>query len=378
RGHGLRGWILCGVGLGWALLSKGPVALLHILPVPLLAPWWMRDGRPARWRGWYAGLALAFLIGVTLVLAWAIPAGLAGGQAYRDAIFLRQTADRMVAGAAHGRPLWWYLPVVPLLLVPWVLWPSAWRAVATVRRLTAESGTRLCLIWGAVVFTAFVLISGKQAHYLLPVLPALALLWDRGWAAAGEDGANHSLALPAGFLALAGIAAAVAPHLPGLERQVPWIGAVRPGPAVLLVVAAGAVVILGRRLAPGRLPVLVTATGLVLSALLHLAVMPALRPNFDVTPLALELRAYQERGYAIAHLGKYNAQWHFAARMTEPFAVVADSAEADSWMEEHPRHVIIRYARAAQAAAREAGGERCSPFRDRWVCLAVGGSAKEP
>jgi 4-amino-4-deoxy-L-arabinose transferase-like glycosyltransferase len=378
RGRGLRGWVLCGVGLGWALLSKGPVALLHILPVPLLAPFWMREGRPERWGGWYAGLGLAFLIGVALVLAWAVPAGIAGGQAYRDAIFLRQTADRMVTGAAHGRPVWWYLPVVPLLLLTWVLWPAAWRAIASAGRLVTESGVRLCLAWGAVVFTAFALISGKQAHYLLPLVPMLTLLWDRGWPAVRERGAGLSVVLPAGFLALAGMVAALAPRLPGLERQVPWMGEVRFGPAALLMIAAGVILLLGRRMEPAGRPLLVTASGLVLTALLHLAVMPALRPSFDVTPLALALRDYQQQGYAIAHLGKYNAQWHFAARMTDPFAVVPDSAAAGRWMASHPRHVVISYARAPQGAARQAAGERCTPFRDRLVCLAVSDSPKGP
>jgi 4-amino-4-deoxy-L-arabinose transferase-like glycosyltransferase len=378
RGRGLRGWLLCGVGLGWALLSKGPVALLHVLPVPLLAPLWMREGRPARWGAWYAGVGLAFLVGVTMVLAWAVPAGLAGGQAYRDAIFLRQTADRMVSGAAHGRPVWWYLPVIPLLLLPWVLWPAAWRAVASTRRLTTESSVRLCLTWGTVVLIAFALISGKQAHYLLPAVPVLALLWDRGWAAVRDEGRGLSLLLPASFLAVTGIAAGLAPHLPGLERQVPWIGGIRLGPAVLLVMSAGAVALAGPRIPRTRLPLLVTAAGLTLTALLHMAVMPALRPSFDVTPVALELRHYQQDGYDIAHVGKYNAQWHFAARLTEPFAVVADTADARRWQADHPRSVMISYARTGQAAAREAAGQRCSPFRDRLVCLAVADSAKGP
>lgn len=378
RGQGRRGWILCGLGIGLGLLAKGPAALLHILPVPLLAPWWMGDSRPARWRSWYGGLGLAFLLGVALVLAWAIPAAIAGGPVYRDAIFLRQTADRLVSGAAHGRPVYWYLPIVPLLLIPWCLWPPAWRAVAAVRGLWADSGVRLCLLWLGVVFLAFSLTSGKQAHYLLPLMPVLALLWDAGWAASHAGTTRHFMRGPAALLALAGLAAGVAPHIPALQRQHLWILAMPTWPAALLLAAAAVLVLLGQRLNVSRLPLLVTASGLALSSLLHLAVQPMLRQNFDVTPLALQLRDYQRLGYAMGHMGKYNAQWHFAARMTEPFTVLPDTAAARRWMAEHPRHVLIRYARLKDGAEREAAGEQCSPFRDRLVCLAVSDSTGQP
>ncbi len=54
------GFVLLGLGLGGALLSKGPVALVHLLPAALLAPLWMREARP-RWGRWYAGVGLAVL-----------------------------------------------------------------------------------------------------------------------------------------------------------------------------------------------------------------------------------------------------------------------------------------------------------------------------
>jgi len=37
----MRGWLLLGIGIGLGVLSKGPVILLHTLPVALLAPLWL-------------------------------------------------------------------------------------------------------------------------------------------------------------------------------------------------------------------------------------------------------------------------------------------------------------------------------------------------
>ena len=120
-----RGFVLLGLAIGLGILTKGPVILVQVLPVALLAPWW----RPGlRWLRWFTGIGVAILLGAAIALAWAIPAGFAGGEAYRHAIFWGQTADRMVESFAHKRPLWWYLPLLPVLLMPWLLWPGLWRA----------------------------------------------------------------------------------------------------------------------------------------------------------------------------------------------------------------------------------------------------------
>lgn len=372
------GWLVFGLGVGLALFAKGPASLVNILPAPLLAPVWMRDLRPARWRTWYAGFGLAFLLGVVIVLAWAVPAGIAGGAAYRDAIFLRQTADRIMSGAAHGRPLWWYLPVIPALLLPWFLWPVAWRAVGAARRSLADSGVRLCLAWLGTAFVVFSLTSGKQAHYLLPVLPALALLWDAGWSGIRDDERRSTLWGPAGFLVLGGLALAALPHLQVATSKNPWMGDIRAWPAVALLAAALGVVLLNRRMRPQQLPLLVTAAALTCITLLELAVLPALRPQFDVGPLAGRLRHFQEEGFSIAHVAKYNAQWHFAGRMTEPFEVVPSMPAATEWMAQHPRHVVIHYVRTGDGPRAAAAGEECSPFRDRLVCLIIADAASAP
>src|SRR6185312_8800785 len=70
---------------------------------------------------------------------------------------------------AHQRPWWWYLPLVPVLLLPWLLtlrapkgaWAGLWRG---------RFG-RFVWCWWVVPLMAFCAISGKQIHYLLPLLP---------------------------------------------------------------------------------------------------------------------------------------------------------------------------------------------------------------
>jgi 4-amino-4-deoxy-L-arabinose transferase-like glycosyltransferase len=116
-----RNLFLLGVAIGGGVLSKGPVVLLQILPVALLAPWWLQSKSiHFQWRSFYLKLVAAIFIGAAIALAWAIPAGISGGDDYRHAIFFGQTSGRLVESFAHKLPFWWYLVRLPLLLLPWL------------------------------------------------------------------------------------------------------------------------------------------------------------------------------------------------------------------------------------------------------------------
>lgn len=167
-----RAWLLVSAGLGLGLLSKGPVALLHALLPALLAPLWSAGAR-ARPLGWYLRLLLATAGGAAIILAWALPAAAAGGDAYAKAIFLTQTAGRVTNSFAHTRPWWVYLLFVPALWLPWSLLPRLWRGFRVGRGDPARAFL-LCWLLGTVV--ALSAVSGKQPHYAIPELPALALL----------------------------------------------------------------------------------------------------------------------------------------------------------------------------------------------------------
>ena len=167
RGGGWWPWVVCGAAMGLGILTKGPVTLLHVLSVALLAPLWMTGRAPRGWGRWYAGSGVALLCCAAVGLAWAVPAAIAGGEAYGHALFWGQTADRMVKSFAHRRPVWWYLPLVPALAFPWAVFPAAWRA-AFRTAWRGDAGLRLCIVWLVAPFIVFSLVSGKQPHYLVP------------------------------------------------------------------------------------------------------------------------------------------------------------------------------------------------------------------
>ena len=339
------GFVWFALGLGGGLLSKGPVALLHLLPAALFVPWWARQARP-RLAWWYGGVVLGVIGGALIILAWAIPAGFAGGEEYRRAIFWGQTSGRVTESFAHRRPFWFYLPMLPAILAPWALWPPLYRAA---RRLVAsESGVRFALVMGLVPLVGFSLISGKQSQYLLPEFAAFALLAARALDAAPAGARRRSLIVPAVLYAVVGLVLVF-----GAGR----LAVVAPGTdAVLLarlagVVALGAAAWLAWRApadVPAQLRALAWATIVVIAAA-QFAAGEALHAAYDLRPVSARLKALQDQGVPVANEGKYHGQFHFPGRLTKPIDVV-EPAAVPAWLAAHPDGRVVVYFRKAPYA----------------------------
>lgn len=331
---GSGGFVLLALGMGGAFYSKGPVALLHLLPAALLAPWWMREDKP-RWGRWYLGVLLALLGGAALILAWAIPAGIAGGEAYRNAIFWGQTAGRMVDSFAHRAPWWFYLAYLPLMLAPWLLWPRWWRALQ--RGLLSESGFRFAVLGALFCLVAFSLVSGKRWHYLLPEFVLFALIAAR--ALADSRAVRGSLWVPGLSLAALGAGAIVAAprlavRLGGLDDATAlyWGGAIA-------VVSGLALLALRAGSAPADVRRIATATIVAMAALMAAADV-AMREPYDVFVVAGKLAQFEHEGRPVAIAGDYHGQWHLAGRLTRPLTELP-AQDVPGWLAQHPQGRVV-------------------------------------
>ena len=182
------GWLGFGAALALGVLAKGPVILVHLLPVALLMPVWAEG---SGWGRTLRGIGLAIATALVLLALWLVPALIQGGAEYRQAVLWTQSAGRVSGSFGHGRPWWFYLPLLPLLLWPWIWSLDVWRGL---RRIALRSPAP---IWAAATLVVFSLIGGKQPHYLLPALPAAALIFGE---ILGGAGAVALRARPAGLL----------------------------------------------------------------------------------------------------------------------------------------------------------------------------------
>ncbi|OOZ39523.1 hypothetical protein BOW53_11220 [Solemya pervernicosa gill symbiont] len=336
---GLRGWLILAVAIGLGVLAKGPVILLLTLPTALLAPWWMGAGRIVSLPRWYLAIFASVLGGAAIALAWAIPAAIAGGEAYADAIFWGQTAKRMVNSFAHRRGFFWYLPYLPILLFPWLLWPTLWRSFKRLPGVMGESGIRFVLSWIVPLYLALSLISGKQVHYLLPLFPAIALLAAR---LLSEQGSLwRDLWLPGLLLAAAGVVLLILPQLVEGRELPNWSGSIETGWGALLVVVGLALAWFNPDSLAPRMVALM-AGSIVMVVVINIAVLGAARPAYDLHSMAERLGELQKQGVAIAHLDEYHGQYHFLGRLEQPLAIFK-RRQLRTWVANNPEGWAVVY-----------------------------------
>ncbi len=346
-----RGAAIIALGLGLGILAKGPAALLDGGLVALLGPWWSTTAREHKGR-WYGCVLLGVLGAAIIALVWAIPAALHGGPDYAYKIFLGQTVGRMAKSFAHARPIWWYCMVLPVMALPWTLTLRApWRAWRG--SIFADKASRFGVAWFAPAFIVFCLLSGKQPHYLLPLLPGLALYFAHVLRNDAARARGRSFGV---LLAIVGLALYATPYLAVHAATLPWLDKMvhdgRLTPSALAVIDGiwplwGALfVLLGVfLLAHPRAHAQLRSVALVsvaAAALGMLTLAQAVGPTVDVSATAARIRAAQESGKPIAHLGWHHGLFEFPGRLMQPLEKV-DFADLYTWCAAHPDGEIVTF-----------------------------------
>ncbi|MBI4185220.1 MAG: glycosyltransferase family 39 protein [Proteobacteria bacterium] len=335
----LGGFALFGLGIGLGVLAKGPVALAFALPPALFARWWLPAGGPGADRGWFLGVAGGVGLGAALALAWAVPAAIVAGPAFRDAIFWGQTAGRAVDSFAHGRPFWWYFVVLPLAFLPWTIWPPVWRRAGWLDILRGDRGVRLAAIWLAGSVVVLSLFSGKQVHYLVPAFPAFALIVGRMLALEDLTPRAWDLAVPGVVVAVLGFALLVAPGLAGTRGLPAWLAGLPALWGAVPIVAAAGVMFFWL---PGALhrAAALAALVAVLVVSVHFLARPRLAEAYDLGPVAGRLGTWQRAGFALAFLGSYHGQFQFLGRLGAPIAEI-EVADLEVWLATHRNGKLV-------------------------------------
>lgn len=328
-------WLVVGLAVGGGILTKGPVVLVHLMPPALFGAVWTPSAK--QWGRWYGGIFLALSVGVGITLIWLIPAVTAGDDAYRQAILWGQTANRVVSSFAHRHPFWWYLPLLPILGLPWVLLKPMWRGWAGA---FGNASSRLLLTWIVSTFLFFSCISGKQIHYLIPLLPAVSLLMARQIVrhrnSHGVCSWRYPVAILYALLAVGELAVQWVPAAHGLMTNAEAL-CMAGGFATL----AALILFLKPRSVNGFVDGLAVSSALCLVILL--VGSNGLMTRYDIRGISAVLKAKQEAGYEIIHYGNYHGQYQFIGRLTRPLVVLPDLERVRSYVATHDKVLLLTY-----------------------------------
>jgi 4-amino-4-deoxy-L-arabinose transferase-like glycosyltransferase len=186
-----RAWMLgCWAAMAFALLTKGLIGVL--IPAAALGAYvlWQRDWPLLRRLHLRWGLPLF----AAIAAPWLVLAARANGQ-FLEFFFVREHFLRFLTPIEHRtQPWWFFVPVLIVGIMPWL--PQALRALAATPTDRVRHGEfdplRLLWVWCVFVLIFFSLSDSKLIPYILPVVPALALMCagrcaGRGGGEGGED-----------------------------------------------------------------------------------------------------------------------------------------------------------------------------------------------
>jgi 4-amino-4-deoxy-L-arabinose transferase-like glycosyltransferase len=257
----LTAWAAMGLGV----LTKGPVALA--VPLMVAAPYALR--RRASAAVWHP---LGPVLLVAIVAPWigAVSRRIPGFLSY---VVVTETWARMTTDELRrSEPWWFFAPVILAGTFPWwMLVSSGGRPAPSGPRRGSESLRVYAWLWLLVPLVFFSLSRGKQEQYVLPLVPAVALLAASRWSRSSRGVRWAGFCWAAcGLVALGATAAG----LPGLDPgRVPFATVETAAVGFAVVAIAGGV--LAWVAGGGRRGLAVVGLSLPLVAL-PLVVAPAL------------------------------------------------------------------------------------------------------
>ena len=279
--------------LAWAatasgVLTKGPVAAAIPAAVLVCYSLYARDFSP--WRRLHATIGLPVFLAIAVPWYWLAARRLPD---FLDFFFVHEHFARYLTPSADREQPWWFFGAVFLLgSLPWTL--SALRVLARGWRRTSPDGgfnAELFLkLWVAFVLVFFSLSDSKLIPYILPALPALALLVAALPAALFERDLLHTALLTVATAIALGLLCLYAPaHVAPSVRSPYFLALAQPLAQIAALLAASGLYALTQRRRGGTRQAVFLGAGWCLSGLLLVRAAAAVAPVYSGIELARAL-----------------------------------------------------------------------------------------
>jgi 4-amino-4-deoxy-L-arabinose transferase-like glycosyltransferase len=301
-------------------LAKGPVApaLAAVIIVLFVAA--RRDWRAILGTLWIPGIFLYLAV----MLPWYVAVQLRNPEFFRVFILEHNLARFSQDVYHHRQPFWFYLPVFLLATMPWtvLLTAAIGKRIRSIlspgkggRAIAENSWPLFLLIWMAVPVLFFSASKSKLPGYILPAVPAAALLVAEYLAARresrSEGGKKISAALAIGHGVLCGILifAALSAGSVATGHRFVWIHEMWGSAAWLAVSVVTALIISFVLLSRAGLQVVTRVTAFVVIASVFVVIQfaaPAIDATQSARPIAEGIESYSHEPVPVAlyHLNR--------------------------------------------------------------------------
>ncbi|HTM48650.1 MAG TPA: glycosyltransferase family 39 protein [Bryobacteraceae bacterium] len=279
RGGGSSGWLTGAAALlGFSVLAKGLVPLALALPFG----WYAR----ARWKDLFGWRPWAAFLFVTVPWYWLCYAK--NGSEFVRIFFWEHHVQRFLTPALlHPQPGWFYLPVLAAALFPW----TPVLALFFSRRVWRDDRCRFLLLWLGFGLLFFSKATNKLPGYILPLVPAAAVIGGVALARA-RGAARWILAASAALMCLVFPLASMLPQAlaAGLSRaSIPAWSAAWTAPLLV----AAAVWYLDTRSMRSAAALVITAAAAAAVVYLKTVSFPQIDAMYSTRPLWRQIAASQ-------------------------------------------------------------------------------------
>ena len=300
-----------GASLGLAVLAKGPAGI--VLAAGSLMLWAIitrSGGRLATATGPWI-----LLSGAVVALPWYVLCALRNPEFVRVFLLSHNVERFLTPTFRHEQPWWFFGPVLALGLAPWTPWLAmvAQDGLARLRGPRWESSPAVFMgCWATFPLVFFSASQSKLPGYILPVLPAVALLLARTLARRLET-ADGQIRWPfVGTASMLGAMAAIPlvpiaglASVPGFEPEALRPLALTAGGGSLVAIYLGC-----RRQAHACVMVTVFTIGVACSQL-NTMVLPTLDPLISPRTTAHRISALVARDDKAVEVYALHRAWHY-------------------------------------------------------------------
>ena len=299
-----------------AVLDKGPVGLVIPGLVVLAFAAYLGQIRTLLKE---IKLLRGSLLAALLTVPWFVAVTVIHGQTYIDSFFGYHNYERFTDVVnGHGAPWYFYFAVVAVGFLPWS--PGLPFAMVRLRPWSMSHWRRqprekqlglFALIWFLAIFIFFTVAVTKLPSYVLPLLPAAAIMLGLMWAGPIQRGMWVSAALSILFFAILAVASYLTPNWLGGDPVMPdFPERVRASQAMLygsvvwgLATLAGMGLLLTRRVRWVWAVSFVAFAAFVIVSILPVAAVADSQRQLPLRQLANTIRTEQQPGEALAMVG---------------------------------------------------------------------------